>query len=573
VSVRSIAPAKAASPVAREPGDTQDEAAAGGIAFAEVLARAGVGTSSGKHAQLGKVIAPEQDATAPADAPAQTQDAAPPMLLADPIAPEELTAAPAADEPSDLCVADLELGLAAPLAASALEPPTAEADPQRLAATAPEASMYDSIGSTPVPVPQRPTRERAEVPSSNSFADDLAAAPDDPPPDSPPDCAELDATRAALDPDRSRDAGVTDRASDPIAPELAIVLAPAIVEREPPMPEATEATADDEDTELRDATVPADGSPPETELAATIDAATANAGRQAPGGAREAVGIAAYRRAHGTVRSELRLDSTCVPSAASGATRAEPLRPAHDAAAARDPRAATRDVAVLAPSIATPTTAAAATAAVPLAIERSESNEAEPSSTVPIAGASTELTAPTPTLDTAAQIPGELASSSRAAHPANAPSSVREQSLTPNAPINIERIEDLHLAIERLRPIPRGGAVIEVHTPELGALRVEVSVEDGVVRVRIDSHDPRASAWMETEQAGLTAAARQAAPEASSVELELRHGDGDARGRQPQRGPAPDGAASRGAIAGGKPSGGDPVAVAHTRRGLVDVVV
>ncbi|MBC8070950.1 MAG: hypothetical protein IAG13_21670 [Deltaproteobacteria bacterium] len=144
----------------------------------------------------------------------------------------------------------------------------------------------------------------------------------------------------------------------------------------------------------------------------------------------------------------------------------------------------------------------------------------------------------------------------------------------PAQPVVISRAEDLANAIERLRPIPRGGAVIEVQSPGLGTIRVQVAVEEGVVRIRIDTDDPQARAWIEGEQRGITAAARQAAPEASSVELELRQGDGDARerpsqrsaagGRNPDRTPTTHAAASTPAA--------EPITPSRAGRGLVDVI-
>ncbi|HWB80282.1 MAG TPA: hypothetical protein VG755_35190, partial [Nannocystaceae bacterium] len=199
----------------------------------------------------------------------------------------------------------------------------------------------------------------------------------------------------------------------------------------------------------------------------------------------------------------------------------------------------------------------------------------EPTATVPTIERATTPSATTPTLDAAPQHDAapELAAATRtpAATPAH---ESRASAPITHEPVTISRAEDLATAIERLRPIPKGGAVIEVQTPNLGKLRLEVAMDDGNVRIRIDSDDSRALAWIENEQHGITAAARQSLPEANNVQLELRQQAGDGRHRAPQRSHEP--AEARGDASASPPQRSTdrsaPASTPTIRRGLVDVV-
>jgi len=102
----------------------------------------------------------------------------------------------------------------------------------------------------------------------------------------------------------------------------------------------------------------------------------------------------------------------------------------------------------------------------------------------------------------------------------------------PKPPLVLSRAEDLALAIEQLRPIPRGGATIEVEAPGLGAIRLHVAIDGDTVKIRIHAGS-NAIAWFAREHDGLCSAARQAVPESQSVDLQLQTG-GDSRGNQSQ---------------------------------------
>ncbi|MBX7079767.1 MAG: flagellar hook-length control protein FliK, partial [Nannocystaceae bacterium] len=148
-------------------------------------------------------------------------------------------------------------------------------------------------------------------------------------------------------------------------------------------------------------------------------------------------------------------------------------------------------------------------------------------------------------------------------------------------PVTLQRAEDLATAIDRLRPIPRGGATIALQAPGVGTLALTVRIEDGVVHVRITTEDPAAAAWLRDEQAGLRAVAQQAVPDARSVTLELSdsHGDGN-RGDAAQHGghgsrreptaPAQPSARDAGGAAATRTA--EPTATPSRARGLVDVV-
>lgn len=102
----------------------------------------------------------------------------------------------------------------------------------------------------------------------------------------------------------------------------------------------------------------------------------------------------------------------------------------------------------------------------------------------------------------------------------------------PKPPIVLARAEDLALAIEELRPIPKGGATVEVEAPGLGAIRLHVAVDGDTVKIRIHAGSD-ALAWFAREHDGLCSAARQAVPESQSVDLQLQTGS-DSRGNQSQ---------------------------------------
>lgn len=182
-------------------------------------------------------------------------------------------------------------------------------------------------------------------------------------------------------------------------------------------------------------------------------------------------------------------------------------------------------------------------------------------------GATSEAAVATPTiaepLASAPPVPAESPTAARAPAPA-----------TPDAPVVITRAEDLAHAIEKLKPIPRGGATLDVETPGMGQLRLHVRVEEGVVKVRIHASSDAASTWLAQERDGLTAAARGAVNGALGIELDLRGGTNDASDRRPAREPNPTplpyaAAPSRAASTSAASSSPAPTARA---RGLVDVL-
>ncbi len=100
---------------------------------------------------------------------------------------------------------------------------------------------------------------------------------------------------------------------------------------------------------------------------------------------------------------------------------------------------------------------------------------------------------------------------------------VPAEAATPTTHARIARIEDLADAIDRLRPIPRGGAAIEVETPGLGVVRLRVEVDEGTLRLRIHTDDAAAASWVARERDAITAVAR-AATQNGSLQLELELG-------------------------------------------------
>jgi hypothetical protein len=124
-------------------------------------------------------------------------------------------------------------------------------------------------------------------------------------------------------------------------------------------------------------------------------------------------------------------------------------------------------------------------------------------------------------------------------HPAPSPASVpaaarAAPAAKDHAPLVLSRAEDLAAAIEKLDPIGRGAASIEIEAPGVGAFRLHVAVHGDTLRVRIDA-DAHALSWFAREHDGLASAARQAVPEARSVELEMQcGGEGGSQQRPPR---------------------------------------
>lgn len=298
-----------------------------------------------------------------------------------------------------------------------------------------------------------------------------------------------------------------------------------------------------------------------------------------PGGAphRHELALAAYRRAGAaTTRAE--------PSAIVGVPtfRDLPPPPAPERTATPTIAAGDANVAAVAPgtqSVGAPT--------ITPSIDRNDADVLSGAAAAPSGNEATALPdtpsiAPSDALAPAAEpaTSPELAPPSRAQSPS--PSTTGSVDARPSTPVSdaavtLSRAEDLATAIERMRPIPKGGALIEVEAPGLGTMRVAVSLEDGAVKIRIESGDPRASAWLEHEQRGLAAAARQAAPEATSVELELRQRQGDGAGQHGdarQRAHEQSSARAEGRAPGApaRASTAESPAAPTARRGLVDVL-
>ncbi len=186
----------------------------------------------------------------------------------------------------------------------------------------------------------------------------------------------------------------------------------------------------------------------------------------------------------------------------------------------------------------------------------------------PIASAPSDAAA-IPTTPTDALVP------SLATAPAESPTSSRAAPPTPSAdaPVVLTRAEDLAQAIEKLKPIPRGGATLEVETPGLGQMRVQVQVEDGVVKVRIHASSDAGATWLAQERDGLTAAARGAVNGALGIELDLRGGTNDASDRRPSREPTPLPSPYAGAPPRSTSSASSSAPTPTARaRGLVDVL-
>ncbi|MBK8237922.1 MAG: flagellar hook-length control protein FliK [Deltaproteobacteria bacterium] len=144
---------------------------------------------------------------------------------------------------------------------------------------------------------------------------------------------------------------------------------------------------------------------------------------------------------------------------------------------------------------------------------------------------------PPPAEPTAAPAPTAIAPPAAPGLPE--PAATRPASATPStddtAVLTIERAEDLAEAVDRLRPLPKGGATISVQTPALGRVALHVALDDGALRIRVVADDPAALEWFRGEHDGLLAAARQAVPAAEHVELELRTRHDGAADAMPQR--------------------------------------
>jgi hypothetical protein len=118
-----------------------------------------------------------------------------------------------------------------------------------------------------------------------------------------------------------------------------------------------------------------------------------------------------------------------------------------------------------------------------------------------------------------------------------APESGVTQRAVSTTPVQLSRAEDLTAAIERMRPIPQGGAMLEVEAPGLGAIRLHVAMQGETVQIRIHVQGGTdAVSWFAREHDGLCSAARQAVPESAGVELQLHCGADDRRGGSSARG-------------------------------------
>jgi hypothetical protein len=152
----------------------------------------------------------------------------------------------------------------------------------------------------------------------------------------------------------------------------------------------------------------------------------------------------------------------------------------------------------------------------------------------PVAIVTPSLEMPTPTLvdamtpsPTAPEIHTPLESTATTPEPtptaSTSPIDRAPADVAMKAPIVLSRAEDLAAAIDQLRPIPRGGATLEVEAPGLGAIRMHVAVDGDTVKIRIHA-GAEALGWFAREHDGLCSAARQAVPESQSVDLQLHTG-------------------------------------------------
>lgn len=192
-------------------------------------------------------------------------------------------------------------------------------------------------------------------------------------------------------------------------------------------------------------------------------------------------------------------------------------------AAPADPGGIRLDVSGLEAVAPTPVATAAPTIEPPLAQATTPTDAAAPAS--PMATVDPSSVAPThPTAPSAAPVSTADAAASR-------------ESIA-TAPVQLSRAEDLTAAIERMRPIPQGGAMLEVEAPGLGAIRLHVAMQGETVRIRIHVQgNTDAVSWFAREHDGLCSAARQAVPESAGVELQLHCGADDRRGGSAERGP------------------------------------
>lgn len=253
-----------------------------------------------------------------------------------------------------------------------------------------------------------------------------------------------------------------------------------------------------------------------------------------------------------------------VPSATPEGPLAGPLEPRaqphHDAAAAQVTAAPRRDGG---------TTDAAATGSPSPRITAEATARSEPATPEAITPtAPTPSTEPTTPTAPAGPVDPPQATATAEARPTT-PAVVEPEAA---APVVLSRAEDLATAIERMRPIPRGGASLELEAPGLGAIRLHVVVEGETVRIRIHA-DSGALTWFAREHDGLCSAARQAAPEAQAVDLQLHCGSDGTPGRSPSsgRGPTPDESPARPSSTHA-PRSADAAPIRSSRRSLVDVI-
>lgn len=205
-----------------------------------------------------------------------------------------------------------------------------------------------------------------------------------------------------------------------------------------------------------------------------------------------------------------------------GAARGDgPLRASTPATA--DPGGGRLDVSDLEAVAPPPVATAAPSIESPLAPSTTPTDAAAPAS-------------PTGTVDPSNAAPTHPTAPSAASVPTADAAASREGIAT--TPVQLSRAEDLTAAIERMRPIPQGGAMLEVEAPGLGAIRLHVAMQGETVRIRIHVQgNTDAVSWFAREHDGLCSAARQAVPESAGVELQLHSGADDRRGGSAERGP------------------------------------
>ncbi len=115
---------------------------------------------------------------------------------------------------------------------------------------------------------------------------------------------------------------------------------------------------------------------------------------------------------------------------------------------------------------------------------------------------------------------------------------IRMHAAPPDAPLMAPQdaaspADDIARALDKLRPIPAGGATVAVELPELGTIRITVQPLEHGTRVTVQTQDPAATAALEHDRAGLVTAVSEATgddPDGLQLDIHTGHKNGHDHG-------------------------------------------